>query len=214
VNSGTAGTLSPDSALANLVTEDASTGTEKSDVEKSGAEKSDTEKSDPATTHQAKPIHEVEAEKSSPPARAEATPPVISTAVPVFTPEAESPAKLKESAHDNVQPGEPAPAPQQPDRTPAPKTVRKSGDVLQNTAIIRHMPLYPKAARASNVKGAVTIEVTIDEEGSVIAARPISGPEQLRDAAVAAARRWKWVPERVDRNRARVVGTITLNFKD
>ncbi|HET8674810.1 MAG TPA: TonB family protein, partial [Blastocatellia bacterium] len=60
----------------------------------------------------------------------------------------------------------------------------------------------------------VTVEVTIDEDGSVIAARPISGPEQLRDAALAAARRWKWVPERVDRNRARVVGTITLSFKD
>jgi TonB family protein len=214
VNSSAAETLSPDSALANLVTEDTSTGTEKPGTEKSSTEKSGAEKSDPATTHQAKPIHEVEAEKSSPPARAEATPPVISTAVPVFRPEAESPAKLKESAPDNVQPREPAPAPQQPDRAPAPKTVRKSGDVLQNTAVIRHMPLYPKAARASNVKGAVTIEVTIDEEGSVIAARPISGPEQLRDAAVAAARRWKWVPERVDRNRARVVGTITLNFKD
>ena len=211
VNSGTAGTLSPDSALANLVTEDASTGTEKSGTEKSGVEKSD-----PATTPQAKPIREVEAEKSSPPARAEAAPPVISSAVPAFTPETVSPAKPKEYKPDNVQPREPAPAPtpQQAERATAPKTVRKSGDVLQNTAIIRPVPLYPKAARASNVKGAVTIEVTIDEEGSVIAARPISGPEQLRDAAVAAARRWKWVPERVDRNRARVVGTITLNFKD
>jgi TonB family protein len=204
VNSGAAEELPSDSALANLVTEDALTDTEKSD----------TEKSDPVTTPQAKPTHKVEAEKSSPPERAENAPPVISPAVPVFTPETDSPAKLKEYAPDNVQPREPAPAPQQPDRSPDLKTIRKSGDVLQNTAIIRHRPLYPKAARASNVKGAVTIEVTIDEEGSVIAARPISGPEQLRDAALAAARRWKWVPERVDRNRARVVGTITLSFKD
>lgn len=204
VNSGTAEELPPDSALANLVLEDASTDTEKSD----------TEKSDPVTAQQAKPTPKVEAEKSSPPERAEKAPPVISTTVPVFTPETHSPAKPKEYAPDNVQPREPAPAPQQPDRSPAFKTIRKSGDVLQNTAIIRHRPLYPKAARASNVKGAVTIEVTIDEEGSVIAARPISGPEQLQDAALAAARRWKWVPERVDRDRARVVGTITLSFKD
>ena len=204
VNSGTPGALPPDSALANLVTEDVSTGTEKSD----------TEKSDPVTTHQAKPTHNVEAEKSAPPKRAETAPPPVSTAVPSFTPETDSPAIPKEYTPDNVQSREPAPAPQQVNRAPALKTVRKSGDVLQNTAIVRHMPLYPKAARESKVKGAVTIEVTIDEEGSVIAARPISGPEQLRDAALAAARRWKWVPERVDRNRARVVGTITLSFKD
>ena len=92
--------------------------------------------------------------------------------------------------------------------------IRKSGDVLQNTAIIRPRPIYPKSARASDIKGAVTVEVTIDEDGSVLTARPISGPEQLHGAAVAAARQWKWVPERVDRGRARVMGTITFNFRD
>jgi TonB family protein len=94
-----------------------------------------------------------------------------------------------------------------------PKVVRKSGDVLQNTAVIRQNPAYPKAARAAGVKGTVTVEVTIDEEGSAINARPISGPEPLREAAAAAALRWKWTPTKVDRNRAKVVGTITFHFK-
>ena len=218
VSPGAAGALQPGSALANLVTEDSSTGTEKADIEKSDVEKSDAKKSDAVTINQAEPAHEVEHEagavKSSTPERAGIAPPVTSAAVPSFTPETDQPARVKEYTPDNVQPREPAPAPQQADRPPSSKTVRKSGDVLQNTAIIRHMPLYPKAARASKAKGPVTVEVTIDEEGSVIAARPISGPEELRDAALAAARRWKWVPERVDRNRARVVGTITLSFKD
>jgi TonB family protein len=199
VTSGTAEELPSDTDLANRLAEDALT---------------KTKKNGPVATDQTKPTDKIEAEELSPPKRAEIAPPVVSTSVPVSTPEIDSPAEIKEVASASVQPRETAPPPQQPASTPAPKTIRKSGDVLQNTAIIRATPLYPKAARASKVKGAVTVEVTIDEEGSVIAARPISGPEQLRDAALVAARRWKWVPERVDRNRARVVGTITLNFKD
>jgi TonB family protein len=213
-NSGAAEPLPPDSALANLVIEDGLTDAEKTGVEKTDTEKSEIGKTEPGTTPQAKPDRKVEAENVSPPGRAEIAPPVISTNVPVFTPGTDSPAKHNEYAPDNMQLREPAPAPQQTERPTVLKTIRKSGDVLQNTAIIRPRPVYPKAAREANVKGTVTVEVTIDEEGSVIAARPISGPEQLRDAALAAARRWKWVPESVDRKRARVVGTITLSFKD
>lgn len=189
--------LPSDSAQANLVT-----GVALTDVEKPGR----------AIADKAKAVNDVGAEKLSPPKRAEMAPPVISNVAPVFSPKTDLPAKPDEFAQDSSQIREPAPAPQRPAEPPAPKTIRKSGDVLQNTAVIRPRPLQPK--EASKVKGVVTVEVTIDEDGSVIAARPISGPEQLRDAALAAARRWKWVPERVDRNRARVVGTITLSFKD
>jgi protein TonB len=84
--------------------------------------------------------------------------------------------------------------------------------VLQNTAAVRPQPVYPKAARDADIKGNVTVEVVINEEGSVISARAISGPDELREPAVAAARRWKWMPTRVDRDRARVIGTITFRF--
>jgi protein TonB len=91
--------------------------------------------------------------------------------------------------------------------------IRRSGDVLQNSAISRIRPIYPEAARSAHVKGPVTVEVTVDEEGNVIAARAISGPDLLKDAAVTAARGWKWMPTRMDRARVKVVGTITLNFQ-
>jgi TonB family protein len=165
---------------------------------------------------QKKQAEETTAEKSPPPERSSIAPPVLPTLEPdgaaAHDPAAES---YKERLSD-AQPQEPAPAPEQPakEQAPALKVVRKSGDVLQNTAIIRTRPIYPKAARAAAIKGAVTVEVTIDEDGGVLAARPISGPEELRQAAVAAARQWKWVPERVDRGRARVMGTITFNFRD
>lgn len=115
----------------------------------------------------------------------------------------------------NTRPAEPAPSLQPPKREelPAPKMVRKSGDVLQNSAISRVRPVYPEAARAARVAGPVTVEVTVDEEGNVIAARAISGPDLLRDAAIDAARGWKWMPTRMDRARVKVIGTITLNFQ-
>jgi TonB family protein len=115
----------------------------------------------------------------------------------------------------NTRTAEPPPPAQPPKREepPAPKMIRRSGDVLQNSAISRIRPIYPEAARSAHVKGPVTVEVTVDEEGSVIAARAISGPDLLKDAAVNAARGWKWMPTRMDRTRVKVVGTITLNFQ-
>ena len=130
--------------------------------------------------------------------------------------ESAPPAEVKEIDLQERQSVRPAPVPEQPVKAeaPAPRVIRRSGDVLQNTAVIRPRPIYPKAAREAKIRGSVTVELTIDEEGSVAAARPISGPEELRAAAVAAARRWKWTPARVDRNRAGVVGTITFVFRD
>lgn len=165
------------------------------------------EKKEPAEEASAKP---------SPRTSSEAAPPSASPVEPTLMSKSEPPAEVKDIDLRDRQSLEPSPAPEQPAKTepPAPKVIRRSGDVLQNTAIIRPRPVYPKAAREAKIRGSVTVELTINEEGSVVSARPIAGPEQLRDAAVAAARRWKWTPARVDRNRAGVVGTITFVFKD
>jgi protein TonB len=61
--------------------------------------------------------------------------------------------------------------------------------------------------------GAVVVEVTIDENGSVIAASAISGHPLLKDAAVSAARRWKFKPTKLSGQPVKVIGTITFNFQ-
>jgi protein TonB len=58
----------------------------------------------------------------------------------------------------------------------------------------------------------VVVEVTVDEAGSVIAARAISGHPLLKDAAVAAARGWKFSPTMLTGVAVKVIGTITFNF--
>src|ERR1700720_3913744 len=79
----------------------------------------------------------------------------------------------------------------QRDETQLPKIIRKSGGVLQGSATKRVEPSYPPLARAAHISGSVVVEVTVDEQGKVISARPISsGHPLLRDAALEAARGW------------------------
>jgi TonB family protein len=93
-----------------------------------------------------------------------------------------------------------------------PKILRKSGGAIQGAAIRRVEPAYPPLAKAAQVSGSVVVEVTIDEDGNVISARAISGHPLLKDAAVAAAREWKFAGTQIDGKPVKVVGTITFNF--
>lgn len=93
-----------------------------------------------------------------------------------------------------------------------PKIIRKSGGVLQGSATKRVAPTYPPLAKAARVSGAVVIEITLNEEGNVIAARAVSGHPLLKDAAVAAARGWTFKPTLLQGEPVKVIGTITFNF--
>lgn len=93
-----------------------------------------------------------------------------------------------------------------------PKIVRKSGGVFQGSATRRVEPAYPPLAKAARVRGSVVVEVTADEEGNVISVRAISGHPLLKDAAVAAARGWKFAPTMLSGVPVKVIGTITFNF--
>ncbi|HXG95340.1 MAG TPA: TonB family protein [Blastocatellia bacterium] len=101
---------------------------------------------------------------------------------------------------------------QQDERPAPPKVIRKSGGVLAAEATNLVNPAYPPLAKAARVSGSVVVEVTIDEEGNVIAARAISGHPLLKDAAVDAARGWKFKPTLLSGQPVKVIGTITFNF--
>jgi len=93
-----------------------------------------------------------------------------------------------------------------------PKIIRKSGGVLQGSATRRVEPVYPPLAKAARISGSVVIEVTADEEGNVISARAISGHPLLKDAAVSAAKRWRFTPTILSGVPVKVIGTLTFNF--
>lgn len=101
-----------------------------------------------------------------------------------------------------------------PPERPTPKRVPKmiSGGVVNGKAISLPKPNYPAAAKAANVKGAVNVQVLIDENGNVSRARAVSGHPLLRSAAENAARGAKFRPTELAGQAVKVTGVIVYVF--
>jgi protein TonB len=82
------------------------------------------------------------------------------------------------------------------------------------SVIRRVKPDYPVIARNAGVKGAVMVEVQVDEDGRVKKARAVSGPMMLRGSAEAAARNWRFSPARLNGIPVKVTSSITFSFQD
>jgi protein TonB len=94
---------------------------------------------------------------------------------------------------------------------PAPRTV--SGGVLNGKATSLPTPAYPAIAKAAGAKGAVSVQVLIDESGKVVSASAVSGHPMLRAAAVGAAQRARFSPTLLSGQAVKVSGVITYNFQ-
>lgn len=104
------------------------------------------------------------------------------------------------------------PARQPPDKQVPPGVTRRSGVLVQGSAINRVEAIYPPVAVAAKLSGTVSLELIVDEEGSVVWARVVSGHPLLRDAAMTAARGWKFSPTKLDGEPVKVLAGISLNF--
>ncbi|HEX9961630.1 MAG TPA: TonB family protein, partial [Pyrinomonadaceae bacterium] len=104
----------------------------------------------------------------------------------------------------------PAPTPVPPSNAPVPKVI--SPGVINAKAVNLPKPGYPLAARAVRATGAVSVQVVIDETGSVISAQAVGGHPLLQQAAVAAARQAKFQPTVLSGGAVKVRGVIVYNF--
>jgi TonB family protein len=73
-------------------------------------------------------------------------------------------------------------------------------------------PVYPPIARAAGAEGTVSVRITVDEDGNVVAAKAVSGHPLLYTAAVDAARQSKFKPTLVDGKPVKVSGVISYVF--
>ncbi|HEV7473126.1 MAG TPA: TonB family protein [Pyrinomonadaceae bacterium] len=105
--------------------------------------------------------------------------------------------------------GDPPPPPE-PKATPPRAPI--SGGVLNGKAISLPRPVYPPIARQAHASGTVVVQVTIDENGSVISAHAVSGHPLLQAVAVAAARGARFSPTKLSGQPVKVTGVITYNF--
>lgn len=87
-----------------------------------------------------------------------------------------------------------------------------SGGVLNGKAISLPPPELPAIARQAHASGSVTVQITIDEEGNVIAAKAVAGHPLLQAAAVSAARQAKFTPTKIAGQPVKVQGVLVYNF--
>jgi Gram-negative bacterial TonB protein C-terminal len=83
-----------------------------------------------------------------------------------------------------------------------------AGGMLNGKAI--YMPLPEN--QAGQPGGVVMIQILIDEQGSVIDAKAVSGPPPLHAAAVNAARLARFMPTLLSGEPVKVTGTLAYNF--
>lgn len=98
----------------------------------------------------------------------------------------------------------------EPPKPVVPKKI--SGGVLNGKATSLPKPPYPAAARAVRASGAVNVQVTISESGSVVSASAVSGHPLLRQAAEQAARGARFAPTLLSGQPVSVTGVIVYNF--
>jgi protein TonB len=73
-------------------------------------------------------------------------------------------------------------------------------------------PSYPPIARTARITGLVTVYIVVNEKGEVESVQRADGPAQLQQAAMEAAKRWKFFPTVVDGQPVRVTGFLSFNF--
>lgn len=86
------------------------------------------------------------------------------------------------------------------------------GGVLNGKAISLPTPSSPPIAKAARASGSVMVNVTVDEEGNVVAARAVSGHPLLQASAVAAARQAKFAPTKLSGQAVKVHGVLMYTF--
>jgi len=80
-------------------------------------------------------------------------------------------------------------------------------------AIDRVTPEYPASARANGVQGTVLVGVIIGEDGRVLQAVALRGPDELREVARQAALRWRFQPYVVEGLAVRIRYVIPFPFE-
>ena len=106
----------------------------------------------------------------------------------------------------NTQPRPPETADSKP-QSPA-KRAPISGGILNGKAIYLPQPEYPPG----NSSGVVMVQVLVDEQGSVVEARAVSGPQPLQAAAVNAAHLAKFSPTTLMGEPVKVSGLLSYTF--
>jgi protein TonB len=80
-------------------------------------------------------------------------------------------------------------------------------------AVLRRVdPVYPDFARRARIQGPVVLMMTVDERGQPIQVQVLEGHSAFHEAALQAARQWRFEPARVDGRPVSAAFRLTLKF--
>lgn len=91
----------------------------------------------------------------------------------------------------------------------------KEAGITEPVCTQRTPPVYPKDAKEEGVQGIVLLSAALDTQGNPRDIRLLASPDfRLGEAALKAARQWRWEPaRRADGTPIAVYFTLTFNFR-
>jgi TonB family protein len=90
--------------------------------------------------------------------------------------------------------------------------LRVSSGTMMGALISKVDPVYPAAAKAKRVQGAVVLHAVISKTGTIKDLTAVSGPMELVVAAAEAVQQWEYMPYLLNGEPTEVETTITVNF--
>lgn len=86
--------------------------------------------------------------------------------------------------------------------------------ILNMKVISEVLPAYPQKAKDKGVEGRVEVQLLVNEDGEVIFANPLSGPEELWAESVRAGVGARFTPTTLSGEPVKITGRIIFDFKD
>jgi TonB family protein len=97
-------------------------------------------------------------------------------------------------------------------RTTADQPVRIPGNVAAPRKVKDAAPIYPEQALQAGIRGAVVLEVVVDQTGKISRATVLRSLPFLDQAAIDCVRQWEYAPLVINGVSRSVVMTVTVNF--
>lgn len=95
---------------------------------------------------------------------------------------------------------------------------RRHGPVISgvlNMKVLNELsPVYPQKAKDQKIEGRVEVQLLVNEDGEVIFANPLSGPEELWAESVKTSVSARFRPMILSGKPAKITGRIILDFKN
>jgi periplasmic protein TonB len=118
------------------------------------------------------------------------------------------------AAHGQIGGDEPGGHPQASVPAPVspPRLIRISGGVLQGMRLTKVDPVYPASARANGIQGQVRLHIIVGNDGHIQSLDVISGPDELKAAALDAVKQWTYKPYLLNGQPVAVDSIVLINF--